>query len=666
MRVRLKAEQSRLLDWANVACMSESEKDLVVGRADRAFIVDVLGQQCDLLQRYGHFEARLQPLTEPLLSDGRQQSSQAQDSQTSAPDLPDVSPVNYPQSKKLMKKALSYAQATRGWGTRLRWAAFDKKSVEVLLDRLGELNNFLAETLSKEESNRLLELQVFTLLFRFSLLIRVMLGSHFVSLQTRTYYGVMQLNSSLEQVLDILKASSTAHLTNASAQNLADLAQVKALNLAILKGKGKIDKKTVDQLQLHYDVSQLDQHRLLSTNFPPSQNIPPARSILECPRTDTVYKGERSTNAEGVPVWIEWKHESVLGPSSITSEVTEVTEQRLAAMVLLLRHDRNTELFGVAPCLGYLREEVQLSEERHGPRDIVYGIVFEKPSGCDSSARPLSLLELLEPTPPPTATTGTGDATQSHVGQSDGDIVPVHPLSHLDVPSASKRVALARAITESVERLHAVNWLHKGIRSYNILLFPTEDRKETQSHALPSSMDNLDRLNFSKPTLSGFESARPEAESRWTEKAGRNIAHDLYRHPDLQQQGLDWDSSNSESARISFNKSFDVYSLGIVLLEIACWKPIHAILGINLEQARRRGIRETIRVRKRLLNEPVYLARVRSSMGDIMHDVIRACLGGLEQRGGSDLVDMNDPEYPLHFQEAFYEQVVRKLHTISI
>jgi hypothetical protein len=176
-------------------------------------------------------------------------------------------------------------------------------------------------------------------------------------------------------------------------------------------------------------------------------------------------------------------------------------------------------------------------------------------------------------------------------------------------------------------------------------------------------LDNLDRLDLSKPTLSGFESARPEAESRWTEMAGRNTAHDLYRHPMLQQEGFGWDSSNSETARISFNKSFDVYSLGIVLLEIACWKPIHAILDINLEQA---GLRDTMPVRRRLLEEPVHLARVRASVGDIMHAVIRACLEGLEQHGGSDLVDMNDPEYPLHFQEAFYEQVVRRLHTISI
>jgi hypothetical protein len=482
----------------------------------------------------------------------------------------------------------------------------------------------------------------------------------------------MQLNSSFGQLLDILKAetsaqslkaSSSAPLTHASVQNLAGLTQVKALSLAIQKGN--IDSSVVDQLQLHYHISQLEP-KLLSTDFHSTQAIPPARRILECPRTDTVYNGARSTNAGGVQAWIEWKHERVVGPSSMTSKVTEVTEERLAALVSLLRHDKNTELFRVAPCLGYLREEHLLSGGRHGPRDIVYGIVFAKPSGCDSSTRALSLLELLEPPPPPPPPTATetGDAAQSYEGQNDGEHVPMHLPSQLAIPSVSKRVAMAKAITESVERLHAVNWLHKGIRSYNILFFPMEDQKETQSHALPSSsMDNLDRLDLSKPTLSGFESARPESESRWTEMAGRNTAHDLYRHPMLQQEGFGWDSSNSETARISFNKSFDVYSLGIVLLEIACWKPIHAILDINLEQA---GLRDTMPVRRRLLEEPVHLARVRASVGDIMHAVIRACLEGLEQHGGSDLVDMNDPEYPLHFQEAFYEQVVRRLHTISV
>lgn len=472
----------------------------------------------------------------------------------------------------------------------------------------------------------------------------------------------MQLNSSFDQLLDILKAetsaqsvkaSSSAPLPRASVRNLAGLTQVKALSLAIQRGN--INSSIVDQLQLHYHISQLEP-KLLSTDFNFTQQIPPARSILECPRTATVYNGAHSTNAGGVQVWIEWKHERVMGPSSMTSKATEVTEERLAALVSLLRHDKNTELFRVAPCLGYLREEHLLSGGRHGPRDIVYGIVFAKPSGCGSSTPPLSLLELLEPTPSPSTATGTGDATQSYQGQGDG--------VHLAIPSVSKRVALAKAITESVERLHAVNWLHKGIRSYNILFFPMDDQKETQSHTLPSSSrDSLDSLDFSKPTLSGFESARPEGESQWTEMAGRNTAHDLYRHPVLQQEGLYRDSSDSKAGRISFNKSFDVYSLGIVLLEIACWKPIHTILGIDLEQA---GLRNTMPVRRRLLEEPVHLARVRSSTGDIMHGVIRACLEGLEQNGGSDLVDMDDPEYPLRFQEAFYEHVVRKLHTISV
>jgi hypothetical protein len=165
--VRLKTEQFRLLDWASVACISESEKDLVVGRAGKALIVDVLGQQCDLLHRFGRFDERFRPLTKPLLSDAEQHDGPpAEDSQTSSREAHDVAAVSYPQDMKLMKKALSYVQATRRWGTRLRWAAFDQKSAEALLDKLSQLNQFLAETLSKDESNRLLELQVHALSVR--------------------------------------------------------------------------------------------------------------------------------------------------------------------------------------------------------------------------------------------------------------------------------------------------------------------------------------------------------------------------------------------------------------------------------------------------------------------------------------------------------------------
>lgn len=61
------------------------------------------------------------------------------------------------------------------------------------------------------------------------------------------------------------------------------------------------------------------------------------------------------------------------------------------------------------------------------------------------------------------------------------------------VPSLTGRIALAHQLVVCMLYLHAVDWLHKAIRSDNILFF---------SH--PSSPE------FSKAYLSGFSCARPD------------------------------------------------------------------------------------------------------------------------------------------------------------
>jgi hypothetical protein len=48
-----------------------------------------------------------------------------------------------------------------------------------------------------------------------------------------------------------------------------------------------------------------------------------------------------------------------------------------------------------------------------------------------------------------------------------------------------------------------------------------------------------------------------------------------------------------------YRKTFDIYSLGIILLEIALWQPIHAIIGIaNISNA---SPQATYQVRGKLL-----------------------------------------------------------------
>ena len=127
-------------------------------------------------------------------------------------------------------------------------------------------------------------------------------------------------------------------------------------------------------------------------------------------------------------------------------------------------------------------------------------------------------------------------------------------------PSLDARMRLARSLCETLILLHSVNWLHKSIRSETVLLL-------NAGSALPSRETIPDLEN---PRLSGFEYSRLDNQLT-TLLSDFDIQRNIYRHPDR------W---NQPCAR--FSKIHDIYSLGVVLLEIGLWQPI-----MNLDRRER-------------------------------------------------------------------------------
>ena len=122
-------------------------------------------------------------------------------------------------------------------------------------------------------------------------------------------------------------------------------------------------------------------------------------------------------------------------------------------------------------------------------------------------------------------------------------------------PSLNNRLGIAMALAETVLQLHTAGWLHKGIRADNILVFKSGAEQW-------SSTDDL-----SLAYLGGYEYARADNPLETTEAPSSQLYLELYRHPRSLGQG-----------RASFNKSFDLYSLSCVLLEVAFWLPLQTIL----------------------------------------------------------------------------------------
>lgn len=109
----------------------------------------------------------------------------------------------------------------------------------------------------------------------------------------------------------------------------------------------------------------------------------------------------------------------------------------------------------------------------------------------------------------------------------------------------------------------------------------------------------------------------------WTEKPGFEPAKDIYRHPNAQSSQTDG----------SYRKSYDIYSLGVVMIEIALWKRIEDIVGLeNLPKAKPSTLRG---IQLRLLEKPLTgnaadtescLQQVASACSDSLRDVVERCL----------------------------------------
>ncbi|EXJ66367.1 uncharacterized protein A1O5_10519 [Cladophialophora psammophila CBS 110553] len=210
----------------------------------------------------------------------------------------------------------------------------------------------------------------------------------------------------------------------------------------------------------------------------------------------TLYHEVASYNDQKVV--LEWK--------TLPQHTERRLKHRIAAVADLLS-GLNSPTFHSLKCIGYLKE----------PKTLRYAYIFQPPKDDEFSLRTLQDLVA-------------------------GDVLR---------PSINQRLVIASALTETVLQLHTAGWLHKSIRSDNVLFF--QSRKADWS-----SLENIPEAY-----LGGYEFARWDNMLETTEAPGAFEHSRLYRHP----------LSLSED-RIPFCKAFDLYSLGCVLLEIGLWRPL--------------------------------------------------------------------------------------------
>lgn len=231
-------------------------------------------------------------------------------------------------------------------------------------------------------------------------------------------------------------------------------------------------------------------------------------------------------------------------------------------------------------------------------------------------------------------------------------------LQQGSLPPLQSRISRAKELVTSLHFLHAVNWLHKGLRDQSILVL-------TQNGS----------PDYSQPFISGFEYSRPDETDITTTAAPDTWA--VYAHPDYQR----FDKK-------TYRKTFDIYSLGIILLEIALWKSAEEILGFGQPSVptgekdkspemkdefqgkkvySKDSLQDLTNIRSRLLiDEPSLLEQVRATMRSRYHDTVRSCIGGLEYFNLPTEADETSPDIATQLQQAYLRLVVDILRSIRV
>ena len=300
-----------------------------------------------------------------------------------------------------------------------------------------------------------------------------------------------------------------------------------------------------------------------------------------------------SSSNEEQRVWINWQKNGTSGDLPAPNSISPTEE-----LAILLRTSKPDE-FCTPVCLGYSilqRDETSLCP----------ALIFKCPADFDFENQPRALFRA---------------------------------FTTYEKPSLPQRVMLAHKLAQGLLYLHSVNWLHKALRSSNILFFA------------PSTSD----LNIRSPIITGFDNSRRSRFNETTNEVPRAGHMEVYRHPDTQRGGL----------MLPYRKTFDIYSLGLVLAEIALWRPLVSIMGIETTVDQSPRFASSIQERW-LASEPKLLRSLRADVGEKYAEAVETCLKGriafdVEQRDAETSTDTG-----MKIQRGFNAKVVRPLAEIVV
>ncbi|KAL2194987.1 prion-inhibition and propagation-domain-containing protein [Corynascus similis CBS 632.67] len=229
-------------------------------------------------------------------------------------------------------------------------------------------------------------------------------------------------------------------------------------------------------------------------------------------------------------------------PSILPVDMALLTS-RIQRLVLLLQRNKSPD-FRTPHAEGCIRD----------PANYCWWIVFRFP---------------IQGTPSPQGPEISQVNTRRLLKQTRG--APVSLLSLLNPaakfrPPLEQRFLLASTLCATLSELYLSGWLHKGVRSDNVLFPAAGVMLQPPLHSYtPEAMRHI----LSAPLICGFDYSRHESEWRTIDRArtSSDVPTALYRHPNYQGDAAE-----------GYRVQYDVYSVGLVLVEIALWIPLASFL----------------------------------------------------------------------------------------
>ena len=245
------------------------------------------------------------------------------------------------------------------------------------------------------------------------------------------------------------------------------------------------------------------------------------------------------------------------------------------------RHLRNVE-FGMLRCLGWTIRKPSTLTSSESPQ---FGLVFQYP--ISNSRPPCSLC--------------------TRITDSRRSGMPVPPLGD--------RFDLAFGLVSAVANIIAIGWIHRALRSSNMLLF---DERATRKIYLigfayaregeaPGQLSNL-------PIEESWGLYRPPADDQ-VEAGG------VTSDEEEVGSGEDVNETSPPPQGVSEQRSIsvDMYGLGVVLLEIGLWQTVDSLMRKSKSPSTEHFHRQDING---------YIDQLSSRCGDIFRGVVCTCLRG--------------------------------------